>query len=134
MTRAENLLHYGKTQDLWQKYCGFIDLSLDEFMVIQERLLMEQIEWFSKCKLGEIMMGSKVPTSVAEFREKVPFTTYADYAPYLLENRVDVLPEKPWIWIRTSGRSGEYPTKWMPVFEQTTRATSQTMFHPLSPF
>lgn len=121
MTKAGELLRHGKTQEFWQRYCGFIDLSLDEFMRIQERLLLGQIEWFSKCELGRKIMGQQPPASVEEFRRKVPFTTYADYAPYLLEKRTDVLPEKPIFWIRTSGRSGEYPHKWAPVFEQTWR-------------
>ncbi len=120
MSRAGRLLSHGRTQDLWQKYCGFIDLGLDEFMLIQERLLMEQVRWFSQCELGKKIIGPKVPASVEEFRRTVPFTTYADYAPYLLEKkRVDVLPEKPAFWIRTSGRSGEYPTKWAPIFQRT---------------
>jgi hypothetical protein len=30
--------------ELWQRYCGFLDLSIDEFMAIQKELLMDQIE------------------------------------------------------------------------------------------
>ncbi|MBI4295371.1 MAG: GH3 auxin-responsive promoter family protein [Chloroflexi bacterium] len=119
MTRTSKLLSHGKTSDLWQKYCGFIDLSLDEFMQIQERLLLEQVQWFSQCDLGRKLIGPKLPASVDEFRQTVPFTTYADYAPYFLEKREDVLPEKPAIWMRTSGRSGEYAAKWAPLFERT---------------
>ena len=53
---------------MWQKYCGSIDMNVDEFMEIQERLLMEQIEWFHQCELGKKIMGPKVPTTVEEFR------------------------------------------------------------------
>jgi len=45
----------------------------------------------------------------------VPLTTYADYAPYLLKRRKNVLPEKPILWLHTSGRSGEYRFKWVPL-------------------
>jgi hypothetical protein len=55
---------------------------------------------------------------VEEFRSQIPLTTYEDYAPYLLERREDFLPEKPLFWQRTSGRSGEYSIKWVPVTER----------------
>jgi hypothetical protein len=118
MTAAVELLRQGRRSEIWGKYCGFIDLSLEEFMGIQERLLMEQIQLFGRCELGRKVMGRKVPTSMEEFRNVVPLTTYEDYLPYLLEKREDVLPEKPLYWIRTSGRSGEYPCKWVPLTER----------------
>ena len=101
-----------RTSDTWSKYCGFLDLSLDDFMFIQKRLLMEQIGIFAACELGREILGGKVPRSVEEFRETVPLTTYDDYEPYLSERRVDVLPEVPYVWAHTSGRSGGY--KWAP--------------------
>jgi len=122
MTSTNELLRRGRTQELWRKYCGFIDLSLEEFMEIQERLVMEQIQWFGKSELGKKIIGEPLPTSVEEFRQKVPLTTYADYEPYLSEKREDVLPEKPLLWMRTSGRSGEYQYKWVPMFEEMWRA------------
>ena len=75
---------------------------------------MEQIDLLSKCELGRKLLGGKVPTSVQEFRQIVSLTTYKDYLPYLAEKREDVLPEKPYVWARTSGRSGEYAAKWVP--------------------
>jgi len=33
----KNNLH----KEAWDKYCGFLDLTIDEFMEIQERLLRE---------------------------------------------------------------------------------------------
>jgi hypothetical protein len=115
MTTAGELLRQGRRDEIWKKYCGFIDLSLEEFMEIQERLLMEQIQLLGKCELGRKLLRDRLPTSVEEFRQMVPLTTYADYLPYLAEKREDVLPEKPVCWVRTSGRSGEYAYKWAPV-------------------
>lgn len=113
-TTTLELLREGRRAEIWRKYCGFIDLSLDEFMGIQRRLLMEQIDLLGKCELGRHLLGDKVPTSVEEFRESVPVTTYEDYAPYLLVKREETLPVKPHWWLHTSGRSGEYPYKWIP--------------------
>jgi len=84
-------------------------------MVIQRRLLLEQIELLKDCELGQKVMRGAMPKSVEEFREQVPLTTYADYAPYLPEKREDVLPMPPIVWQRTSGRSSQHSCKWVPV-------------------
>src|SRR4030043_1475508 len=100
--------------------CGFTDLSLEQFMATQRRLLQEQIELLKTCKLGTKLMRGAMPETVEEFRQQVPLTTYADYYPELPEYREDSLPAKPILWQHTSGRSVEYglkliPYKWTPV-------------------
>ncbi len=125
MSRNTELLKQGKTKELWQKCCGFIDLSIDEFMTIQRRLLLEQIELLKKCELGRQLLNGAEPYTVEEFIEQVPMTTYIDYCPALLEKREDILPAKPKLWIQTSGRSGEYRCKWVPVSERFWEETGQ---------
>ncbi len=115
MPRIRELLKQGRNEELWQMCCGFIDLSLEQFMAIQKRLLLEQIKLLKNCELGRKVMRGAMPESVEEFREQVPLTTYADYCPELLERREAALPAKPIVWQRTSGRSLEYPFKWVPV-------------------
>ena len=115
MDTPAELFEQGRYDELWQRCCGFIDLSMDEFMRIQRRLLMEQLELLGKCKLGQIIMNGARPESITEFRHLVPLTTYDDYAPYLLKRRMDVMPRKPILWQCTSGKSGEYPYRWAPV-------------------
>ena len=85
MTTLTELFRQGNHEELWQKCCGFIDLSLDEFMTIQERLLKEQLTLLKKCELGRNIMGDANPENIAEFRDSVPLTTYDNYAPYLLK-------------------------------------------------
>ena len=115
MGKITTLFREGRHEELWQLCCGFLDLSLEDAMSIQKRLLLEQMELLSRCELGRVVMKGANPTTVEEFRARVPLTTYADYAPYLLERRADALPAKPLTWSRTSGRSGEFPAKWVPV-------------------
>jgi len=115
MPKAVELLRQGRNEELWQMCCGFLSLNLDQFMAIQKRLLLEQIGLLSRCPLGQKIMQGAKPETVAEFREQVPLTTYADYCPELEEKREDVLPVKPALWVHTSGRSGEYPCKWVPI-------------------
>jgi protein-S-isoprenylcysteine O-methyltransferase Ste14 len=118
MSIEAELFKQGRYQELWQRCCGFIDLSLSDFMRIQRRLLLEQLALLKKCELGRKIMNGTNPQGVEEFRELVPLTTYADYAPYLLKRKLDALPEKPILWQHTSGRSGEYKLKWVPMTER----------------
>jgi hypothetical protein len=127
MPSAIELLKQGKTEELWNRCCGFIDLSIDEFMAVQERLLLEQIEALSKCELGNRNMGGIKPKTIEEFQNRVKPTTYENYADYLLEQKEDGLPEKPFTWQRTSGRSGEYPFKWVPLSKRMYDELGDTM-------
>ena len=115
ITPEFELFKQGRYEELWSRCCGWIDLSLDDFMNIQRRLLLEQIGLLKRCELGSVLMRGARPKTVEEFREQVPLTTYADYAPYLLKQRMDVLPRKPLLWQHTSGKSGEYDLKWVPT-------------------
>ncbi len=115
MSKEAELIVQGKNEELWQRCCGFIDLNLEKVMKIQRRLLLEQIESLKKCKLGRSIMHGANPRTVEEFREQVLLTTYADYEPFLLTKNERALPGKPLFWQHTSGRSGEYPFKWIPV-------------------
>jgi hypothetical protein len=98
--------------ELWQRYCGFLDLSIDEFMEIQEELLIDQLAVVGDSPLGRKIMAGQTPRDVAEFRRVVPLTTYQDYAPHIGDCQEDKLAEKPYFWGHTSGRGGSL--KWVP--------------------
>ena len=74
----EKKLKERTAQEIWQEYCGFLDLSMDDFMEIQYRLLQEQIDLLSKCGLGQRFFHGQVPKNADEFRRMVPLTTYED--------------------------------------------------------
>jgi hypothetical protein len=118
MTKLLDLVREGRNEELWQMCCGFIDLSLEQFMAIQKRLLLEEIELLKNSELGRRVTRGVMPQTVEEFREQVPMTTYSDYLPELVEKRTDVLPTKPAIWVHTEGRIGEYNFKWVPLSER----------------
>jgi hypothetical protein len=115
MTRPIDLLREGRKEELWQMCCGFIHLSLEQFMSIQKRLLLEQIELLKNCELGERVMRGAMPETIEEFRAQVPLTTYNDYLPDLVEKREDGLPKKPAMWVHTVGRASEYSFKFVPL-------------------
>jgi hypothetical protein len=128
MPRAIELLREGKNEELWQMCCGFLRLNVDEFMDVQKRLLLEQLQLLNRSPLGKKIMRGAKPETVAGFRQRVPLTTYADYCPELLEKREDVLPAKPDSWVRSSGRSGEYPCRWVPMTPAYARELSVLIY------
>ena len=128
MSAEVEMFREEKFDELWRRCCGYLDLSIGDFMKIQKRLLLEQIELLKKCDLGRNIMGGLLPESIEEFRAQVPLTTYEDYAPYLLKRRMDVLPRKPIIWQCTSGKSGEYPLRWAPVTARQLDEIEQIIF------
>jgi hypothetical protein len=87
----------------WLKYCGFLDLSIDQFMSIQESLLLQEIELVSHSSLGQKIMGKNKPTTLADFRRAVPLTRYEDYLPELEVRDESALVAKPNTWAHTSG-------------------------------
>ena len=127
MPTAIELLRQGRNEELWQMGCGFISLTTEQFMAIQKRLLLEQIELLNHCAFGNKVMRGARPETIEEFREQVPLTTYADYCPELTERREDILPRKPALWVHTSGRSGEYPCKWVPITPAYAHELSEVM-------
>jgi hypothetical protein len=112
MPTVKELLRTGRKEDLWQMCCGFLDLSIEQFMSIQKRLLLEQIELLNASAIGRKIFKGTVPQDVEEFRKRAPLTTYQDYCPELSEKKDDAMPVKPLLWQHTSGRSAEYPFKW----------------------
>ena len=118
MPKLAQMLREGRTDEIWRKYCGFIDLSMKDFMHIQERLLMEQLDILSRCALGKKILGSTKINNLHDFRREVPLTTYDDYAPLLGERQEEILPSKPLFWVHTTGKVGLYKYKWAPYTEQ----------------
>lgn len=101
-------------KEIWQQYCGFLDLSMDGYMKIQRRLMEEQIQLWSNCGLGQSILKGKHPGNLEEFRQMTPLTTYDDYADILLSKQPDMLPGNPIIWIQTTWEGGKHPIKVAP--------------------
>ena len=53
MRFQEKIRNYSK-EEIWQEYCGFLDLSMEEYMRIQRRLMNEQIEIWSRSASGSL--------------------------------------------------------------------------------
>ena len=87
---------------VWLKYCGFLDLDLQQFMAIQESLLLQQLEKVAYSSLGKKLIGDRTPASVEEYRRLVQLTDYEDYLPELNSGSDTALLEKYHIWASMS--------------------------------
>src|SRR5665648_253028 len=114
MTSSIKLIEEGRKDELWNKHCGYLKLSMSEFMAIQNRLMLEQISLLGNSNIGKHFMGTRTPSSIEEFRQITPLTTYADYGSFLSDKNEEHLPAKPYVWARTSGRSSDLGPKWVP--------------------
>lgn len=99
---------------IWKEYCGFLDLTMQDYMKIQNRLMEEQDQLWSDCELGKSILKGRRPSGIDEFRRLVPLTTYEDYADMLLQKRSETLPGNPIIWIQTTWEGGRHPIKVAP--------------------
>ena len=100
------------SEELWRRYCSFLDLSLEEFNEIQNYLLLEQVKQVADTPLGSRIMGGRRPVSVEEFRRVVPMTSYEDYSACLGARQEEALADKCVFWCHSAGRGGNF--KWIP--------------------
>lgn len=112
--RFQEKIRKNSKESIWQDYCGFLDLSMEDYMLVQRRLAEEQIYNWSRSALGQRFLHGRIPTTIDEFRELVPLTTYADYADMLLKKQDDCLPDKAVLWIQTTWEGGMHPMKTAP--------------------
>ncbi|MEG0292061.1 MAG: GH3 auxin-responsive promoter family protein [Anaerovoracaceae bacterium] len=112
--KFEEKLKNKSPKEIWNEYCGFLDLSIDQFMDTQLRLMEEQLNLWKNSTLGKGLLKNKNPESIDEFREMFPLTKYDDYAELLLQKREEALPDTPIIWIQTTWEGGTQPVKVAP--------------------
>jgi len=124
MSNPSRLIEEDRKEELWKKHCGYLTLKRKEFRGIQTRLMLEQINILGSSKIGRTLMGGKIPASVEEFRQTAPLTTYDDYVEILKDKNEEGLPDKPYVWARTSGKSSALGPKWIPY--------TKAMFNRLS--
>lgn len=113
MRFQEKLRRYTKAE-IWDEYCGFLNMTMDEYMTMQKRLVMEEIDIWCSCELGQRILKGKKPHTLEEFRNMVPLTTYDDYADLLLKKSSHGLPDEPVLWLQTTWEGGMHPMKVAP--------------------
>ena len=112
--KFEDKLKERKDWELWKEYCGFLDLTIEEFMAIQNRLMLEQIRKWKASGIGKAILKGRNPETIEEFRKMVPLTSYEDYADSLSLKDKSILPDDPVIWIQTTWEGGRHAIKLAP--------------------
>lgn len=125
--RFEEKLKRCSREQLWQEYCGFLDMSLAEYMYTQRRLMEEQLALWCASGLGRQLLRGSHPRNLDELRRMLPLTSYADYADVLLAKRTEMLCGEPAVWIQTTWEGGLRPIKLAPY----TRSMLDTYRHNL---
>jgi hypothetical protein len=110
----------------WKRYCGFLDLSVEEFLEIQNELMADQLGRIPASVLGRHILGDKPPATVAEMRARVPLTTHDDYEPWLSRRDESALAAKACAWCHSSGRGGRF--KWIPHSTELMDKTARNLF------
>ena len=113
----EEKLKKQQYKEIWQQYCGFLDLSMNGYMKIQRRLMEEQVKLWSNCGLGQSILKGKHPQNLDEFRKMVPLTTYDDYADILLAKQPDMLPGIRSSGSRQPGKVESTRSRWHRILE-----------------
>ncbi len=125
--RFEEKLKKNNHEQLWQEYCGFLDMSLADYMYTQRRLMEEQLTLWRASGLGRRLLNGRMPETIDQLRDMLPLTTYADYADTLLAKRTELLCAEPAVWIQTTWEGGLRPIKLAPY----TRGMLDTYRHNL---
>ena len=90
--KFEEKLKKKRSEEIWNEYCGFLDLNISEYMGMQKRLMEEQLFLWGNSELGKRLLKGRRIHSIEELRESFPLTTYEDYADVLLQNRAACCP------------------------------------------
>jgi len=100
----------------WNRYCGFFDLTPEEFQAIQNELLSQQLLRVNQSAVSARIFGGAHPHNVHEFVSQIPLTSYADYADFLnnKDDRAAVGKVANWMFTSVSGGS----SKWIPYTEE----------------
>ena len=110
-------------KEVFDEYCAFMDLSIEQYMQIQKSLLLEQIELWQNSNLSKNIL-KKPFKHLEDFKKYIPLTTYEDYADILLKKDDKDLPAKSSLWIETTWEGGMHPVKVAPY----TKAMLETFF------
>ncbi len=112
------ILKNKSNKEIWDNYCHFLDIDLDEYMNIQFSLLANQLKEWDSSKLSFEVLGDHESLNVNNYRDIVPLTDYNDYADILLNKKEDYLSATPEIWIQTTWEGGIKPIKLAPYTKE----------------
>ncbi len=94
-------------ETIWRKYCGFLDLTKEEFYEIQRELLQDELLLVHRSPLGQSLLQGSLPKNIDEFRQACRLTTYRDYRPFLENHQEFSLAKPAYRWADSDTSGGE---------------------------
>ena len=110
----EDKLRRGMKEELWSEYCGFLDLDIDRYMQIQNRLMDEQIKLWSSCGVGKQLLEGKTAANVDEFREGHAAHRIYRLRRYIAQQARRHAAGGAIIWLQTTWEGGKHSVKVAP--------------------
>jgi hypothetical protein len=74
-------------QWLFDRYCGFLRLSLKDWQGIQDRLMEEQLDLIKASPWAGVAPWGRAFSGLGEFRAAAPITEYSTYASRMESSR-----------------------------------------------
>ena len=96
---SRNTIWQWPNETIWRKYCGFLDLSKEEFSDIQRELLQDELLLIHRSSLGQNLLRGSLPKTIGDFRQACRLTTYTDYRPFLKGHQESNLAESVFRWV-----------------------------------
>ena len=93
---------------VWERYCGFLDLTVEEFRHIQDSLLSEQLEKVFCNPEFRLLMGEQDIQNIDDFRNSVKLKNYTDYEPYFRDDNSAIASPDTAYWVHTSATRGTF--------------------------
>ena len=87
--RFQEKLHEYTKEEIWDEYCGFLTMTPAEFMNIQRRLLMEQMEIWTESALGQRILKGNKPKTIEDDFHSYEWATEDDKSFVLVSFKVD---------------------------------------------
>ncbi len=104
---SRNPIWQWPNETIWRKYCGFLDLTKEEFSEIQRELLLDELLLVHKSPLGQRLLQGSLPKNIGDFRQACRLTTYQDYRPFLENHQEFGLAEPAYRWDDSDGLGRE---------------------------
>ena len=90
----------------WREYCAVVELPIQQFMDIQNALLLEQLDVVANNRWFTQFVGTRPPRTIEEYRRVVPLHTWKSYVGALEPESLNGLGTDAHCLVQTSWTHG----------------------------
>ncbi len=92
----------------WREYCAVVELPIQQFMDIQNALLLEQLDVVANNRWFTQFVGTRPPRTIEEYRRVVPLHTWKSYVGALEPESLNGLGTDAHCLVQTSWTHGSW--------------------------